>query len=194
MGGADCDGQGVDAGAGHELLDLLGTGVGGILGRNIDLVLNAGQGAQLAFDHDAVVMGVLDDLLGQSDVVLEGLGGAVDHDGGEAAVDAALAQLEGVAVVQMHADGEIEASGLLSVLDGSLNQLHQVGMLGIGARALGDLKDQRSMLLNSSLGDALDDFHVVYVESADGVAAVVGLLEHLFGSYDCHKLTPLILV
>ena len=194
MGGADCDGQGVDAGAGHELLNLLGTGVGSVVRVYIDLVLDAGQGAQLAFDHNAVVMGVLDDLLGQGDVVLEGLGGTVDHDGGEAAVDAALAQLEGVAVVQMHADGEIEAGGLLGVLDGSLNQLHQVGMLGIGARALGDLKDQRSMLFDGSLGDALDDFHVVYVESADGVAAVVGLLEHLFGSYDCHNLTPLILV
>ena len=40
---------------------------------NLYFVLNAGQGAQLAFDHNAVIVRVLDDLLGQRNVVLEGL-------------------------------------------------------------------------------------------------------------------------
>ena len=64
VAGADGDGQRVDAGLGDELLDLFGTGVGSICSGNVDLVLNAGQGAELAFDHDAVVMGILDDLAG----------------------------------------------------------------------------------------------------------------------------------
>ncbi len=36
-----------------------------------DLVLDAGQGAELAFDDDAVVMRIFDDLAGEGDVVLE---------------------------------------------------------------------------------------------------------------------------
>ena len=45
---------------------------------------------------------------------------------------------------------------------------------------------KRQMLFLARLGDALDDFHVVDVESADGVAAVVCLLEHFGRSYQCH--------
>ena len=88
MGGTDGDGQGINTGLGDELLDLFGTGVGA--DRVADLVLDAGQGAQLALDDHAVVMGILDDLAGQGDIVLKGLGGSVHHDGREAAVDAAL--------------------------------------------------------------------------------------------------------
>ena len=61
-------------------------------------------------------------------------------------------------------------------------------MLGVGTSALGNLQDQGSTLFDSGFGDALDDFHVVYVESADGVAAFVSLLEHLFGINECHFL------
>ena len=46
-------------------------------------------------------------------------------------------------------------------------------MLGVGTSALGNLQDQGSTLFDSGLSDALDDLHVVDVESADGVAAVV---------------------
>ena len=50
-------------------------------------------------------------------------------------------------------------------------------------RAGGNLQDQGSLLFDGSLSDALDDLHVVYVESADSVTAVVSLLKHL-GSGD----------
>ena len=128
---------------GDELLDLFGTGVGGVLGGDLDLVLDAGQSAQLGLDDHAVVVGILNDLAGDRDVLLKGLGGAVDHDGGEAAVDAGLAGLEVGAVVQMQGDGQI--SGSLD--DSSLDQLHQVGVVGVGAGALGDLQDHGSLLL-----------------------------------------------
>ena len=73
VGSADSDSQGVAAGTGHELFDFLGTGVGSSLSSNIDLVLDASQGAQLSLDNDTVVMSVLNDLLGDGDVLLEGL-------------------------------------------------------------------------------------------------------------------------
>ena len=94
VAGADGDGQRVAAGLGHELLDLLGAGVGGLVSGDLDLILNAGQSAQLGLDHNAVIVGILHDLLGDLDVLGKGLGGSVDHDGGEAAVNAALAGLE----------------------------------------------------------------------------------------------------
>ena len=52
---------------------------------------------------------------------------------------------------------------------------------------LGNLQDQRSADFLSGLSDALNDLHVVNVESADGVAAVISLLKHLSSSYECHK-------
>ena len=110
------------------------------------------------------------------------MGGAVDHDRGEAAVDAGLAGLEVGAVVQMQGDGQLGVAQ-----DGSLDQLHQVVVVRIGAGALGDLEDDRGLLLGAGFGDALDDFHIVDIERADGVAAVVGLLEHFGRGYERHN-------
>ena len=145
---------------------------------NFNIILDAGQSTQLSLNHHAVVVSVLNNLLGDLDVLLERLGGGVDHNGGKAAVDTALTSLEVGAVVQVQSDGNVGALD-----DSSLNQLHQVGVVGIGAGALGDLEDQGSVDLAGSLSDTLDDLHVVNVESADSVAAVVGLLKHL-GSGD----------
>ena len=89
-----------------------------------------GQGAELGLDDHAVVMGVLDDLAGDLDVLVEGLGGGVDHDGGEAAVDAGLAGLEVGAMVQMQGNGDLGALD-----DSGLDQLDQVGVVGVGCDA-----------------------------------------------------------
>ena len=181
VGGADGDGQGVTAGTGHELFDLLGTGVGGSLSGDIDLVLDAGQGAQLSLNHNTVIVSVLNDLLGDLDVLLERLGGGVDHDGGEAAVNAGLAGLEGVAVVQVQGDGNVGALD-----NGSLHHLHQVGGVGVLTGTLGNLQDNGSVLLAAGLGDGLNDLHVVDVESTHSIAAVVSLLKHLLSSNKSH--------
>ena len=181
VAGADGDGQGVAARLGDKLLHLLGVGVVGLLGGDLHVVLDAGQSAQLGLYHHAVVVGVLHNLLGDLDVLLEGLGGGVDHDGGKAAVDAGLAGLKVGAVVQMQHDGDVGALD-----DGGLHQLHQIGVVGVGPGALGHLEDQRSIQIPGSLSDALDDLHVVDVERADGVSAVVGFPEHFLGSNKAH--------
>ena len=90
-------------------------------------------------------------------------------------------------MIKVHRDGQVETGGLLGVLNGSLDELHEIDVLGIGPGAFADLQDEGGVLLDGGLGDALDDLHVVHVERADGVAAVVGLLEHLFGGDDCHR-------
>ena len=71
--------------------------------------------------------------------------------------------------------------------DSGLDQLDQIVVVGIGAGALGNLQNDRSVLFLAGFGDALNDFHVVDVESADGVAAVVSLLEHFGCSYQRHN-------
>mgnify|MGYP007111689459 CR=1 FL=1 len=46
------------------------------------------------------------------------------------------------------------------------------------ARTGADLKDEGRLQLFGCLGDALDDLHVVYVESADCVTALICFLKH----------------
>ena len=76
VGGADGDGQRVTAGTGHELFDFLGTGVVSAVSGNVDFVLNTGQSAQLSLNNNTVIVSVLNDLLGDLDVLIEGLGGS----------------------------------------------------------------------------------------------------------------------
>ena len=128
-----------------------------------------------------MVVRIFDNLAGDADVLLKGFAALVNHDGGKAAVDAAFAQLKAVAMVQMEADGE---TGLD---DGGLDQLHQIGVIGIGTGTLADLQDQRSIEVLGSLCDALHDLHIVDIERADGIAAVIGLFEHFFRCYQWHN-------
>ena len=175
--GADGDGQGVTAGAFHKLLHVLRTGVGGVRSGDFYIVLDAGQGAQFRLHHYAVVMGVLNNLLGQGDVLLKGQRGTIDHDGGKATVDAGFAGLEVGAVIQMQGDGQV---GIFD--DGRFHQLHQISVVGVSTGALGHLEDDGRFLFAARLGDALDDLHIVDVEGTDGVTAGVGFFEHFRGS------------
>ena len=128
-----------------------------------------------------MVVGVLDDLFGDGDIVLHRFGGGVDHDGGKTAVDTVAAKLIAVAVIQMQADGQ---TGLD---DGGLHQLYQIGVVGIGAGTLGNLQDQRGAEVLGSFGDALDDLHIIHVERADGIPTVIRFFKHLPGGNKWHN-------
>ena len=88
---------------------------------------------------------------------------------------------KGVAVIQMQADGQARFG------DGRLDQFQKIGVVGIGAGALGNLEDQGRVHFLGRFRDALNDLHVVHVESADGITAVVRLLKHFFGGNKCHE-------
>ena len=180
---ADGDGEGIAAGLGNEFLNLLGAGVGRLMRGDLDLILDAGERAEFGLDHNAVVVRVFDDLLRDLNVLGEGLGGGVDHHGGEAAVDAGLAGLKVRAVVKVQHDGDVRAA-----LDCGLHELNEVGVVCIGARALADLQDHGRVLFLTGLGDTLHDLHVVDVERADGVSAVIGLFEHFGRCYERHNI------
>ena len=125
-------------------------------------------------------MCIVNDLLCQRDVVFKAMLGTVDHDGREAAVDAGLADLKILAVVQMQSQGQTCLS------NSSLDQLDQIVVLGILSCAGRDLQNDRGLFLCGSFCDALDDLHIVYIEGTDGVAALIGLFKHFFCGYEWH--------
>ena len=88
-------------------------------------------------------------------------------------------------MVQMQADGQ---TGLNL---GGFHQLDQIGTVGIGPCPLGHLENHWGITLPGSLGDTLDDLHIVNVKGADGVPAVISLFEHFGGCdnrHDTHSL------
>jgi len=180
VAGADGDGERVAPGALHEFDGLIGVGVDRVFGR--DLVLDARQLAQFGLDPHALVVGVFDHAAGDGDVLLVGQVRTVDHDGGEAAVDARLADVEVLTVV------EVQHHRQVGVKQGGFDELDDVILARILARARRYLKDERGAFFGPRLHDALYDFHVVHVEGANGVAFTVGPCEHLSGTGQRHML------
>ena len=70
-------------------------------------MLRTHQLAQLPLDDTVVPVGVFDHSPAESDVLLKRQVAAIDHDAGESFVDAFLAQLETVPVVQMNGNRNI---------------------------------------------------------------------------------------
>ena len=173
VAGADGDSQGVTAGAGREFNHFFRMRVHCLVGIDGNLIFHAGESTEFSFDHDTMIMCVLNDLTGEGDILFERLGGSVDHDRGETAVDAALAQFKGVTMIQVQRDRDLGVQ-----LYSSLYELDQVGMVGIGTGTLGYLQDDGSLKLSGGIGNTLNDFHVVDVEGADSVSAVIGFLKH----------------
>ena len=180
VGGADGDSQGIAAGAGDELLHLFGTGEAGIVLRDVHVVFYARKSAQLRFHHHAVVVGVLHHPAGDGDIFFKGLGRSIDHNGGIAAIDAEFAHLKAAAVIQVQRHRNVG-----TFQSGSLGQFYHISV--VFQHILGHLQDHGSGFLTAGFTDGLDGLHIVKVERADGIAATVRLLEHLFGSYECHR-------
>ena len=180
VAGADGDGEGIHAGLCHKFFHFFRTRVGGILRRYLYVVLYARQSAQLTLDDDTSFVRIFHDLAGQGDVVLECVVGAVDHNGGKAAVDARLADLKIRAVVEV--EGEVD----VRVTDRGLCQRHQIFLLRVLARACGYLQHNGRTKLACRFRDCLDDLQVVDVERTDGVAAFVCLAEHFLCGNECH--------
>ena len=173
VAGADGDGQRIAAGAGDEVLGLLGVGVDVLVGTHV--LLHTGQAAQLGLDPHAAGVGVFHHALGLGDVFLVGQVRAVVHNGGEAAVDDVFAELKIGAVVQVQHHGQV------GHFKGRLHELDDVILPGVLARTGGDLQDERGVFRHARLHDALDDLHIIHVERADGVAAGIGFCEHFLG-------------
>jgi hypothetical protein len=138
--GADGAGEGVAAGLLDEVLGLGRIGQAGVAFLDLDVLLDAAEHAELGLDGDALGVGGVDDALGDRDVLLERIVRGVDHHGAvEAGVDAIVAGLL-VAVVEVHRE-----DGLGEDLVGGADDGLEHALVGVFARALGNLDDERRL-------------------------------------------------
>jgi hypothetical protein len=79
-------------------------------------------------------------------------------------------------VIKVYGNGDVRV-----LFDHDINDGLEVAVLGVFPGASGDLENQRRLLLADCLNDPLRDLLVVDVERADGIAILVGHLEHLLG-------------
>ena len=180
VGGADGDRQRVDAGALDEIFHLFRTGIG--VRSRLDVIFDAGENAEFAFDGDVELVRVFHNLAGFLDVLLIGEMGSVDHDRGEAVVDAALAGFEIRTVIEVKDDRNAFAAGnLLSILDRALRHVTEQSLVGVFAGPLRDLEDDRGFRFDTGLNDRLHLFHIVEIVRGDRVSALDCLLEQLTG-------------
>ena len=177
MAGANSNSQRVAAGALYKFYCLVGVSVGSILGSNLNSVFHAGQLAQLCFNYNTALVSIFNNTTGDFDVFFEGMLATVNHNGGEATIHAGLANFKIFAMVQVQADGQT------SVLYSSLNQLHQVNVVGIFTSASANLQNQRRFFGLGSSHDTLDDFHVINVEGTNCIVTFVSFFEHFGRSY-----------
>ena len=144
------------------------------------LVFDAGQYAQLAFDRHVVLVSILDDLFREGYVLIVGERRTVDHHRREAHVDAALAQFERIAVVEVQRNrNTLAAVELLGILHGALCHVAQQRLVGVFAGAGRHLQDNGRIGLDARRNDRLQLLHVVEVECRNGITALDGLGEHL---------------
>ena len=185
VAGADRNCEGVAAGTRCKINNLFRMGVHRFVRFNRYFVLNTGQGSQFCFNHNTMVMRIFHNLAGQGDIFFIRLGGSVDHNGSETAVNAALAEFKAVAVIEVQGDRNLRIQ-----FNRSLNQLDQIDVVCIGTCALGNLQNNGSLQFARSVCNSLNDFHVVDVESADSIAAGVGLFKHLGSCNKWHEKKP----
>ena len=125
-------------------------------------------------------MCILHDFFRQGDILFIRQRRTVDHDRRKAHVDAALAQFERVAVIEVQADrNAFAAVELLGILYGSLSHVAQQRLVGIFAGSGRYLQNDGRIHLDTCRDDGLQLLHVVEVECRNGIAAFDGLGEHL---------------
>ena len=119
---------------------------------------------------------------GLFDVLLNGILAAVKHHGAEAALDCRQRFLIG-AVVHVRADrhGDLEEVHEIAyhVRDGPV-AAHVLG------RAAGHAQDDGAFHFLGGQQERADGFHIVQVEVAHGVMALLGQGQHFFGVYVRH--------
>jgi len=181
VAGADGDGKAVNASALDKVLHLVGAGVVALLSSNI--VLNASKDTELALNSNVELVRVVDNLLGESNVLVVGKGRTVDHNVGEAALDAGNNKLVAVTVVEVESNGDALAvsADLLGVLDSTLSHVAQKSLVRIGTSTLGNLQDDRALALGAGSDNSLHLLHVVEVKGRNSKPTINSTAEHLTG-------------
>lgn len=128
--------------------------------------LGADELAEFTFNHAVMFMGVIDDAFADLDVFIEIKMAAVDHDASETFIDALFAKLEAVPVIEVDRDGDGGEA------NGGFDKFFEIDGVGILPGAFGNLEHDGRFFLFASLDDSLEELHVVYVKSAEGVLSL----------------------
>ena len=137
-------------------------------------VLDAADGTDLGLDAHALGVCQSDQLRGLGDILLDGVVAAVEHDGGEASLNAGLAALVG-AVIQMQSDRNGDAHRIDHCVHHCGDGLEAGHVL---AGTLGDAQNDGTLHLLAGGQDSLGPLQIVDVELRHTVVAVAGFDEH----------------
>ena len=129
--GSDCNCKRITAGSAYKFLNLFRTRIRRVLRRNIYVILYASQSAELCFNYNSILESILDNLLVNLYVLLKMLRRSINHNRSKTAVYARLTSLKIRTVIEVQSNRDVRA-----IQNCCLNQLHQVGVAGISARAL----------------------------------------------------------
>ena len=157
--------------------------LGGVAVLDLDILLDAAEHAELGLDGDALLVGGVDDALGDLDVLGVRLVGGVDHHGAvEARVDAVVAGLL-VTVIQVHGEDRV-GEDLVRGADDRLEH----ALVRVAARALGNLDDEGRLGVDAAAEEAHRLLGVVDVIGAERILPVC-VTEQLLGRND-HVVSP----
>ena len=176
MGSTDSDSQRIYASLFDEFFYFFRLRVSCFVSSNLNIIFDTSQFTQLSFYANAMFMSVSNNFLRTFDVLFEIIVRTIEHYGSETVIDASFAGFEICAMV------EVQSNGNVVNFQSSLNEVTEIRALCIFASTSRCLQDNRGVQLSSCFRDTLYDFHVVYVESTDSVAAFVSFLEHFFSS------------
>ena len=163
----------------RELNDFLRLGVVRLFRR--DFILNTRENAELSLNCDVVLVSVGNNLLRELDILFERKRTAVNHDRAEARINAALASLKAVTVVEVKDDLGLLATEFLSIRDGTLSHVAQNRGVSVLTRTLRNLHNDGRLRLDCRLNNRLHLLHCIEVERRDRITALDGLCEHLLG-------------
>ncbi len=122
-------------------------------------------------------MRVFNHLRGDFDVFGKSVVACVYHNGSEPVLNSRNAEFVGVSVVEMQADGKS------AVFHRGFNQFLEVAGICVFARAGANLKNEGGVFFFACLHDTLYHLHVVHVERAYGVTALIRFAEHFLSVY-----------
>ena len=139
-------------------------------------VLFAADGAYLGLNRDAFGVCQRDDLLGLGDVFFDVILGTVEHNRGEALLNALFGRLIAAVVeVQRNRNGDAE------LLDHAVDHADDGGVAAhVLAGALGYAQDNRGVILLRGEQDRLGPLQVVDVEVSNRVLTGLCLVQHFF--------------
>ena len=112
---------------------------------------------------------------GNPDILLQGVGGAVDHQGVVADVDSVADDLEAPAVVPMDGAGQGGLGGV------GAHHVDKVVDVGVGQKAAAEGEDYGGLELLTGLHDAGKHLYIPDAEVGYGVVFLLRLDQHILG-------------